>query len=102
MNQVGANSNEKLVAFIIKYYSHADNSVDVSKGVMWKTLFNSDNAYNVPNISITGHVCRTNLASNTAFRGSGGAQAIIVIENIMDRLAVKLDMDISEVCLVAK
>jgi len=94
--KVGATSSGKLVAVIIEYYSNGGNTKDLSEGVMFKTLFNSDNSYNIPHITLTGHLCRTNIASNTAFRGFGAPQAIIVIENILDRLAVKLDVDVNE------
>ncbi len=36
---------------------------------------------------MTGRVAKTNVASNTAFRGFGGPQAMLVIEEIMDRVA---------------
>ena len=90
------------MAVIIEYYSNGGNTKDLSEGVMFKTLFNSDNSYNIPHITLTGHLCRTNIASNTAFRGFGAPQAIIVIENILDRLAVKLDVDVNEVKRVVK
>lgn len=49
-----------------------------------------DNAYKIPNIRGTGYLCKTNLPSNTAFRGFGGPQAMMVVEAWMS--------DIAEVC----
>ena len=40
-----------------------------------------------PNCRIHGPVCRTNLPSNTAFRGFGGPQAVAAIENIIEEIA---------------
>ena len=37
--------------------------------------------------AFTGRVAKTNLASNTAFRGFGGPQGMLVIEEILDRIA---------------
>ena len=48
-------------------------------------------------MSITGTLCRTNTASNTAFRGFGAPQAIVAAEDMIDRLAVKLGMDANAV-----
>ena len=48
-------------------------------------------------MKIEGRVCRTNLPSNTAFRGFGGPQGIAVIENLMEEIAAKLGVDAMEV-----
>ena len=42
--------------------------------VMERALFHMDNAYRIPNIRGTGYICKTNVSSNTAFRGFGGPQ----------------------------
>ena len=39
-----------------------------------------------------GRVARTNLASNTAFRGFGGPQGMLVIEEVLDRIARRLGL----------
>src|SRR5262249_29422299 len=41
---------------------------------------------------VTSRVVKTNLASNTAFRGFGGPQGMLVIEEIMDRVARTLGL----------
>ena len=55
-----------------------------------------DNAYKVPNVDVRGYCCKTNLQSNTAFRGFGGPQGLLVVENFMDELACDLEMDPAE------
>ena len=55
--------------------------------VLERAMLHSDNAYFLPNISIEGRVCRTNLPSNTAFRGFGGPQGVAGIENIIEEIA---------------
>ena len=55
--------------------------------VMERAVFHSDNCYNVPNMKVTGHLCKTNMASNTAFRGFGGPQGLLVIESVMSEIA---------------
>ncbi|MGL4498317.1 MAG: molybdopterin cofactor-binding domain-containing protein, partial [Planktothrix sp.] len=44
------------------------------------------------NLEIRGQVLKTNKVSNTAFRGFGGPQGMVIIEEIMDRIARKLNL----------
>lgn len=60
--------------------------------VMDKTLLHVDNAYKIPNIRATGHLCRTNTPSNTAFRGFGAPQAILTCEHIITEIIHKLKL----------
>jgi xanthine dehydrogenase/oxidase len=39
-----------------------------------------------------GKVCFTNFPSNTAFRGFGGPQGMLITENWIQRIAVELNM----------
>lgn len=50
-------------------------------------MFHCTNSYKVPNLRVRGWVCRTNLPSNTAFRGFGGPQGMFAGENIMRNMA---------------
>ncbi len=52
-----------------------------------RAVFHLDNAYYIPHLEFSGQVAKTNLASNTAFRGFGGPQGMLVIEEIIDRVA---------------
>jgi xanthine dehydrogenase large subunit len=55
-------------------------------------MFHVDNAYYVPALEVTGFVCKTHKTSQTAFRGFGGPQGMLVIEDILDRIARTLDL----------
>ena len=55
-----------------------------------RALCHIDNAYWIPDIEVHGRVAKTNRASNTAFRGFGGPQGMIVIEDILGRCAPQL------------
>ena len=55
-----------------------------------------DNAYHLPHVSIRGRVARTNKTSQTAFRGFGGPQGMLVIEDILGRCAPLLGLDPAE------
>ena len=52
-----------------------------------------DNGYKLPNVDVKGFCCKTNLQSNTAFRGFGGPQGLLVVENFMDEIASELNID---------
>ena len=71
----------------IDIYSNGGWSLDLSRAVTDRAVFHLDNAYYIPHVAFTGTVAKTNLASNTAFRGFGGPQGMFVIEEIMDRMA---------------
>lgn len=58
----------------MQVYSNGGWSHDLSIAVLDRALFHVDNVYSIPNFKVVGRVCRTNLPSNTAFRGFGGPQ----------------------------
>ena len=55
-------------------------------------VLNLDNAYKVPNVSIRGSVCKTNLPTNTGFRGFGTPEGSMIIEQIISRVAMHLGL----------
>lgn len=65
---------------------------------MDRALFHMDNSYSIPNIRGVGIVCKTNLSSNTAFRGFGGPQGMMVTESWMSDIALKCRLPLEEVC----
>ncbi len=73
-------------------YSDGGWSLDLSEPVMWRAMFHVDNAYYLPSADITGYVCRTHKTSQTAFRGFGAPQGMLVIEEILDRAARTLGL----------
>ncbi len=72
-------------------------SPDLSGSIVDRAMFHSDNAYYLGDATINGHRCKTNLASNTAYRGFGGPQGMVAIEEIMDAVARELGKDPLEV-----
>lgn len=56
-----------------------------------------DNCYKIPNIRGTGRLCKTNLPSNTAFRGFGGPQGMLIAEYWMSEVAVTCGLPAEEV-----
>ena len=54
---------------------------------MWRSMFHCDNAYHLRAVDVVGHVCRTHKTSQTALRGFGGPQGMVVIEEILSQAA---------------
>ena len=75
---------------ILDLYSDGGCAADLSLAVMERSMLHADNAYFIPNIAVSGTVCRTNLPSNTAMRGFGGPQGIAAIENVIEEIAAYL------------
>uniref|UniRef100_A0A8C5SZD1 xanthine dehydrogenase n=1 Tax=Laticauda laticaudata TaxID=8630 RepID=A0A8C5SZD1_LATLA len=95
--KVGFKKNGRITSLDTSYYSNGGNSVDLSHGVMDRAVLHMDNSYNIPNIRGIGVVCKTNLASNTAFRGFGGPQGMMVAECWISDIALKCGLSAEEV-----
>jgi xanthine dehydrogenase large subunit len=76
----------------IALYSDGGWSLDLSEPVLSRAMFHADNAYLLRNIELTGYICRTHKTSQTAFRGFGGPQGMVVIEEILDQAARRLGL----------
>ncbi|MCY1200609.1 putative xanthine dehydrogenase molybdenum-binding subunit XdhA [compost metagenome] len=90
---VGYDDEGRILGAEITMVSRAGHSADLSGPVMTRALCHFDNAYWLPNVSMHGFSGKTNTQSNTAFRGFGGPQGAIAIENIMDSVARELKRD---------
>ena len=73
--------------------SRCGMSPDLSAAINDRAMFHSDNAYFLPNVSITSYRCKTNMVSATAFRGFGGPQGMMGIEAVVDAIARHLKLD---------
>lgn len=73
------------------------NVADLSPGVLARALCHADNCYYLPNARLRGYPCKTNTVSNTAFRGFGGPQGMLVIETVIEHIARTLGRSVDEV-----
>ena len=90
--KVGFDKNGLLRAAKIHLWSNGGWSLDLSQAITDRALFHLDNAYYIPAVEFRGQVAKTNLSSNTAFRGFGGPQGMLVIEEILDCIARRLGL----------
>lgn len=94
---VGVDNSGRFSGVKIDLAGNCGYSLDLSGSIVDRAMFHADNAYYLGDALITGYRCRTNLASNTAYRGFGGPQGMVAIEQIMDHIARELGLDPLEV-----
>ena len=83
----------RITALRANIYSDGGFSLDLSGAVLDRAVFHLDNAYYLPACELVGQVCKTNLPSNTAFRGFGGPQGMVVVEDAINRYAERTGQD---------
>ena len=94
---VGFDDDGRLLALSVMLASRCGYSADLSGPVNDRAMFHLDNAYFLPHVEITSHRCKTHTVSNTAFRGFGGPQGMMVIEAVLDDIAHRLGRDALDV-----
>lgn len=94
---VGFTTTGKLLALDIKLLSNGGNVLDLSGPVITRALTHLDNCYFIKSLKAIGYVCKTNTVSNTAFRGFGGPQGMLTIENIIYSVSQFLNKPIDEI-----
>ncbi len=88
--RLGLDAQGNFLAYEAMLYQNAGCTADLSTAILERSLFHATNAYRLPNVRVTAASCRTNLPSNTAFRGFGAPQAIFVLEAAIRRAARQL------------
>lgn len=91
--RVGFDADGHLLALEATLTADGGWSLDLSEPVLARALCHIDNIYWIPNARIAGRIAKTNKVSNTAFRGFGGPQGMLVIEDILGRCAPLLGLD---------
>ncbi|NUZ06898.1 xanthine dehydrogenase molybdopterin binding subunit [Piscinibacter koreensis] len=91
--EVGYDDEGRVLGAELTMVSRAGFSADLSGPVMTRAICHFDNAYFLPAVAVHGYSAKTHTQSNTAFRGFGGPQGAIAIENILDSIARRLGKD---------
>ncbi len=95
--EVGFDDSGKILALKVDQHADAGYATDLSFAILERAMLHADNSYFIPNMLVIGKAYRTNLPSNTAFRGFGGPQGIAGMETIIDRIARFLKRDAAEI-----
>ncbi len=90
---VGFDDSGRITGLTIMMAVNCGFSADLSGPVADRAVFHLDNAYFLQDVEIASYRCKTNTQSNTAFRGFGGPQGVIVIETILGDIARQLKLD---------
>lgn len=85
--EVGCDAHGRILGVRADLVSDGGFALDLSESICDRALFHLDNAYYLPAVAFSGRVAKTNTCSHTAFRGFGGPQGMVVIEEILDRVA---------------
>jgi len=91
--QVGFDPDGRIRGIDFVQAARAGFSADLSGAIADRAMFHSDNAYYLDHASILSHRCKTHTVSNTAFRGFGGPQGMLGIEEVIDAIARHLGRD---------
>jgi xanthine dehydrogenase large subunit len=84
---VGFDDSGAIEGLDLMLAANGGNVADHTPAVLTRALCHSDNCYWLPNLRFTGYTCKTNIVSNTAFRGYGGPQGMFAIETILEMIA---------------
>ncbi len=90
--QVGYDSEGRLLSSQVELVADGGWSMDLSQAICDRALFHLDNAYFIPAVRFTGRIAKTNVTSHTAFRGFGGPQGMLVVEEIVACIAGRLGL----------
>lgn len=93
----GYDEQGRLLALDMTLAARAGHVADLSPSIVDRALFHADNCYFIPDVRLIGYSCKTNTQSNTAFRGFGGPQGMLAIENLIDEIARRVGKDPLEV-----
>jgi len=85
--KVGFDDEGRVLGAKIELFADGGWALDLSESIADRGLFHVDNAYYLPAAELSSRVAKTNVVSHTAFRGFGGPQGMLVIEEVMDRIA---------------
>lgn len=95
--EVAFNNEGIILAYHVELNADAGCAADLSMAILERATLHADNAYFIPSVRIIGKAWKTNLPSNTAYRGFGGPQGMAVIETAIDRIARYLHKDPAEI-----
>ena len=90
--RAGFDDEGHLVALTAVLTADGGWSLDLSEPILARALCHVDNAYWIPHVEVLGRIARTHKTSQTAFRGFGGPQGMLVIEDVLGRCAPRLGL----------
>jgi xanthine dehydrogenase/oxidase len=90
--KVGVMDDGRIIALDADVFCNAGWSQDLSAAVLDRSLSHIDNCYMIPSVDVRGRICKTNTVSNTAYRGFGGPQGMLIAESFIEEVSDRLGM----------
>ncbi len=91
--RVGFDDRGRILGTKMSVSGKCGNSPDLSDAIVDRAMFHAGNAYYLGDAEVTGYRCKTHTVSNTAFRGFGGPQGMILGEQMVEDIAYHLGLD---------
>ncbi|WP_432468074.1 xanthine dehydrogenase molybdopterin binding subunit [Agarivorans sp. Z349TD_8] len=95
--QLGLSKQGLIESAKIEVNGLCGHSPDLSDAIVDRAMFHTDNAYSLNRAEVVGHRLKTDMVSHTAFRGFGGPQGMILIEQAMEDIAIATQQDALDV-----
>ncbi len=95
--RVGVDATGRIKGLKVDAYANSGHVADLSGPVVTRALTHLDNCYHIANAEFTGVAVKTNTVSNTAFRGFGGPQGMLITEAMLDDISRQLGLPLNEV-----
>ena len=91
--RVGFAPSGEILGLEVDLLGDCGMSADLSDAIVDRAMFHIDNCYFLASVTVRGYRVKTHKVSNTAFRGFGGPQGILAIENIIEEIASATGLD---------
>jgi xanthine dehydrogenase large subunit len=85
--QAGFDDTGRILALDATLAADGGHSLDLTPGVVFRAATHALNCYDVPDVRITALALRTDTVSHTAFRGFGGPQGVLLMEDVIRAVA---------------
>ncbi|MBR0660071.1 xanthine dehydrogenase molybdopterin binding subunit [Neoroseomonas oryzicola] len=85
--RAGFDASGRILGLEATLAADGGHSLDLTPGVVFRAITHALNCYDVPAVRITALALRTNTVSHTAFRGFGGPQGVLLMEDVIRGVA---------------
>jgi xanthine dehydrogenase large subunit len=89
--EVGFSNDGRITVLDALLAANGGCTLDHTGAVVQRAVTHVDNCYWIENYRVAGVSCKTHTVSNTAFRGYGGPQGVVLMEEVIQRIARLLD-----------
>ncbi|XP_077986243.1 xanthine dehydrogenase/oxidase-like [Glandiceps talaboti] len=87
--KIGFTTQGRVAVLDVAAFMDAGDSPYVCNAILNYIIENICNVYDIPNVRVKGYICKTNKPSNTAMRGFGRPQSVVMIESLISDVAYR-------------